>query len=164
MEWEKSKRKSRTQTSALSCGMEYLVRRARSSNEMRLYLLEKGFAESAVADAIDSLTKQGLLDDQKLARDFADFRLRNCKGEIAIRRDLAERGVEDDIIDGAIDSLDKEDVRQAAFKLAMKAAGRYDSEDPSFFQKVVRYVASHGFTFEQAQEAAQSAKRKHAGL
>jgi regulatory protein len=154
MGWEKSKGKSRQQSTALACGMEYLVRRARSTEEMRLHLTDLEYPESEIFDTIDSLTKQGLLDDEKFARDFADFRLRHGKGEIAIKRDLAERGVDGNVIDNAIDSLDKEDVGAAAQKLALKAAQRYDIDDATYSQKVIRYVASHGFTFDQAKAAA----------
>jgi regulatory protein len=71
-----------------------LGHRARSREELRRRLLAKDHEEHAVADALERLTADGLLDDAAFARSYvADKRRLGGWGEGRIRRGLCELGV-----------------------------------------------------------------------
>ena len=80
-----------------------LGHRARSRHELRRRLLQKGHDDAAVAEALERLAADGLLDDAEFARSYvADKRNLNGWGSARIRRGLAELGVDHDLIDAAL--------------------------------------------------------------
>jgi regulatory protein len=88
---------------ALEVAYRYLNRRDRTRAEVRRRLESDGFDESTVERAISSLADQGLLDDARFARLFAeDKRELEGWGSDRIRRTLSERGIDRDVIEQVI--------------------------------------------------------------
>jgi regulatory protein len=80
-----------------------LGHRARSREELRRRLLQKGHDEQAVAGALERLVGDCLLDDAEFARSYvADKRGLSGWGGQRIRRGLAELGVDQGLIDAAL--------------------------------------------------------------
>jgi regulatory protein len=70
---------------------------------MRAHLGRAGASREDVERAVDTLVEQGCLDDQRFARLFAqDKRELEAWGSDRIRRALAARGVDSDLIEDAI--------------------------------------------------------------
>ena len=80
-----------------------LGHRARSREELRRRLLQKGHADEAVGEALQRLSGDGFLDDADFARSYvADKRGLSGWGSERIRRGLAELGVDQVLIDAAL--------------------------------------------------------------
>jgi regulatory protein len=84
-----------------------LAHRARSRAELAQRLRAKGHGQAVVADVVERLTTQGLLDDRAFATAFvADKRRLGGWGAGRIARELGRLGVADTLVQGALDGAD----------------------------------------------------------
>jgi regulatory protein len=87
----------------LAAAYRYLNRRERTQAEMRAHLEAKGVDAAVIEEVMETLVDEGLLDDARYARLFAED-----KGELEgwgserIRRTLGARGVEREEIEAAL--------------------------------------------------------------
>lgn len=77
----------------------YLSYRARSVAEVRDKLREKDVAAEVIAEVIDHLQRQQLLDDRAFARRWIEARLSRAHGARKLAQDLRHKGVAADVID-----------------------------------------------------------------
>src|SRR5450432_3191220 len=88
----------------LAAGLRFLEARSRSVEEVRRRLADAGYRADLIAVTIDRLTSIGLLDDELFARGWIESRDRaRPRGEMALRRELSQRGVGRTEISGALD-------------------------------------------------------------
>jgi regulatory protein len=88
---------------ALGVAFRYLNRRDRTEHEMRSHLEGKGLEEPVIESALETLRDQGYVDDARFVRLFThDKRELEGWGNERIRRTLAARGVERELIDDAL--------------------------------------------------------------
>jgi regulatory protein len=84
----------------LNAATRFLETRARSIHEVRRRLTDAGYRPALIDGAIDRLLELGMLDDETFARSWVESRDRaRPRGEIALRRELALKGVERSVID-----------------------------------------------------------------
>jgi regulatory protein len=88
---------------AVELSFAYLSRRERTVDELRLYLERKGVPATAAEAAVRALLQAGYLDDARYALMFVhDKRELEGWGSERIRRELASRGIDSELIDGAL--------------------------------------------------------------
>ncbi len=88
----------------LAAGLRFLEARSRSVEEVRRRLTDAGYRPDLIAGAIERLTVIGLLDDELFARGWIESRDRaRPRGEMALRRELSQRGVGRTEITSALD-------------------------------------------------------------
>jgi regulatory protein len=84
----------------LEAAARFLEVRARSVVEVRRRLGQAGYRSDLVEAAIGRLTELGMLDDATFARTWIESRDRaRPRGEIALRRELALKGVDRAVVD-----------------------------------------------------------------
>ena len=89
----------------LAAAARFLEARARSVGEVRRRLTQAGYREELVDGAIARLIDLGVLDDDAFSRAWVESRDRaRPRGESALRRELATRGVARETIDAALDA------------------------------------------------------------
>lgn len=91
---------------ALEAGAYQLGMRALTRKKLVEKLVEKGHDPFLAERAADKLEELGAVDDAEYARMFAKDRAARGWGEIRIRMELRNRGVDEDYIDCAIGELD----------------------------------------------------------
>ena len=102
-----------------------LGHRARSREELRRRLLQKGHDDEAVAGALERLAGDGLLDDAAFARGYvADKRGLSGWGSVRIRRGLAELGVDGAVIDAQLGAAAVAEGDDAELERALTALNR----------------------------------------
>ncbi len=117
-------------TGQAAAALEYakglIARREHSVFELRRKLRQRGHA--AVAGAvIDSLTRAGLLDDERFARVWVAARIgRKAEGRRRLRAELIKRGVGDSVAETVVDeelpvAVERELLRSSA--AALRAGG-----------------------------------------
>ena len=85
--------------------MRALSTRDRTVSEMRAFLERKRVEPAAIDAAVAELTKAGLLDDARYARQFAQDKRDLARwGAARIERDLHKRGIERGLIEQALAS------------------------------------------------------------
>jgi regulatory protein len=99
---------------ALNIAYAYVSRRERTIAEARRRLEKDGLEEHLIELAIGTLVEAGHLDDARFARLYIqDKRELEQWGKERIRRGLATRGVERELIDGALSEEDETDLERA---------------------------------------------------
>jgi regulatory protein len=149
----------------LEAAARFLEARSRSVAEVRRRLARAGYRHELVDGAIARLTELGMLDDEAFGRAWVESRDRaRPRGEIALRRELAMKGVDRAIVDEVLeerrDATDPEagastDLLAARRLLARGARTFGRVPDPRIRrQRAYALLARNGFDPETCREAA----------
>ncbi len=137
---------------AYNQALNFLSYRPRSCAEVVTYLQGRDVSEQQIEAIIARLERAGLLDDEAFARYWVENRERfRPKGLHALRYELRNKGLKDEVIERALGSVD---VSESAYRAAGKKARQLSQADSSTFRrKLVAYLARRGFDHEVAREA-----------
>lgn len=109
------------ETAAKNLCLRWLSVQARSRAELAAKLRERGIPDSAADLALDRLTDVGLIDDAAYAEAFVASRHRDRGlGRSALRRELERKGIDRDLADQALQSIDGDAERSRAAALVAK--------------------------------------------
>ncbi len=147
---------------AYNRALNYLSYRPRSSAEVVTYLQRRGASEAQIEAVIERLTRAGFLDDAAFAQFWVENRKRfRPRGLRALRYELRNKGIDNNIIDGVLETVD---VSSSAYEAASKKARQLSHLDrQTFYQKLVAYLARRGFSYEVARETTVRCWRELAG-
>jgi regulatory protein len=124
--------------------MDYLARREYGQRELEQKLIAAGFEAVTARDAVHKLTGEGLQDDRRFIENFVQSRINQGKGPVRIGKELGERGVNDGMIEAAL-----EDVAEDWFALARQIREKKFSSDlPQDFRekaRQMRFLQYRGF-------------------
>ncbi len=146
----------------LNVAARYLEARSRSIDEVRRHL--RGYRPEFVEAAIERLTFLGMLDDEAFARAWVESRDRaRPRGEQALRRELARKGVERTIAAAVLDERTDEaadgggrppDEAAADRLLSRRSAALSRISDPRIRrQRAYALLARNGFDPETCRSA-----------
>lgn len=134
--------------SALARATALLARREHSELELARKLRLKGFTAQAIAEALRTLVKQGLLSDQRFTEALVNSRRECGYGPLRVRRDLQARGVAEELIDQWVDESDPEWLPALKRLWQKKFAGQAPA-DYREWARQARFLQSRGFSTEQ---------------
>ncbi len=125
----------------------YITSHTRTKKQIADYLEKKGYHEKAVRSALEKLEGYGFVDDAALARRAARS---GNKGALRIRRELQQKGVDEEIIERSMEEIDEESQRESAMQHAKKALSRAKpGEDIRKTKKrMADTLARKGYTWE----------------
>lgn len=132
--------------------MDLLARREHSRDELLEKLRKSGFDENVALDAIEELTREGLQSDRRFVEAFVQSRIRQGKGPMRIRADLAQRGVRDPVIHEALSEADA-DWSALAIEVREKKFGADRPTDLKDKARQMRFLQYRGFESEQVRAA-----------
>lgn len=132
--------------------IRFLARRPRSAAEVRRYLQSKELGQPVIAVVLERLQERAWLDDAEFARYWVDQRQRHKPmAARALRFQLRQKGVDEVVIDAALDCLDES---TAAYRAAQARLSRYRGQTPrAFRQKLGGALMRRGFDAETIREA-----------
>ena len=87
--------------------LELLANREYSFKELVARLSRISSDSEAVLTAVDSLRERGLQSDQRFAESYLSSRTERGYGPLRVKAELAKKGVDDEVIDGLVDSNDE---------------------------------------------------------
>jgi len=120
--------------------------------EVREKLFNWGATEDQVGEVLEYLEKESFLDETRYANAFANDRMRfQGWGRQKIRAGLQQKGIDGNTADAAIAQLDAEEYTRQLHSLAEKKMRdlRTDGNPDIRRQKLFRFLASRGFTYEE---------------
>ncbi len=122
--------------------LKLLNYRARSTEEMRERLMEKGFSEAETNAVVDEFCEKGILDDEKMANDICDSFVRNkLAGKRVLSLKLKKRMIPERI---AAEAMNRHLTHAVELMIAKKAlAKRKEGEE---YAKSARHLAARGFS------------------
>ena len=131
---------------AFERAVRFLSYRPRSQAEVERHLRRKAIAEDVIGDVMARLERAKYLDDEDFARFWLENRERfRPRGRRALRYELRQKGVSDEIITRLLDDLDDE---SSAWRAVEGRLTRW-SHLPvgEFRQKVAGYLSRRGFDY-----------------
>lgn len=129
--------------------IDLLARRSHFERELERKLAQRGYDEVEIAETLERLRGENLLDDDRTARELIRSRLaRGPVGRHKLRADLVRRGVAKEIITAALEALtpddDREPAREAAQRwLRTRRGGRSAALEKA---ALARHLAGRGFS------------------
>jgi regulatory protein len=132
--------------------MDYLARREYGRKELTAKLVSGGFDEPTAMSAVEQLALDGLQDDRRFVDNFIQSRVQQGKGPVRIRLELAQRGVDETLLDEVMDDRG-DDWGSLAKSLRQR---KYGSNPPRDFREKaaqMRFLQYRGFTHDQIQAA-----------
>jgi regulatory protein len=125
----------------------FLSYRPRSRAEVERYLRDKGVTGEVIADVVERLEQANYLDDEAFARFWVENREQfKPRGRRALRYELRQKGVSDQLIAQVLSDLDDE---AAAWRAVEGRLSRWASlTRDELRQKMMGYLSRRGFDYE----------------
>jgi len=124
---------------SLGIALHFLKFRPRSVFEVEEKLKTKRFGEKEIKRTIQTLRKNGLLDDKKFAKMWIrDRNLLRPSGSYLLKMELRKLGISDDNIEDALKDQNEEELA----KKALESKHRYRNAD---FTKQAQFLQRRGF-------------------
>lgn len=138
---------------AYDSALNFLSFRPRSESEVRLNLKRKGIDPDLIEETIARLHKTGLLDDAAFARFWVENRDNfSPRGERALKAELRQRGVGDEVVEEALSSDERDETAAARLAAAKKARSLHGLEYRTFRDRLSGYLARRGFNYDTIKE------------
>ncbi len=130
--------------------LHQLSRSMKTEHQLRQVLAKREIPAEIADSVIQRFTEAQLIDDAAYAKAFVAGRLAcGGKSKSAIRRELRQKGVSDDLANQALKGLDREAEAELALGLARKrlnALSNYDREVK--YRRLQGFLARRGFDSE----------------
>jgi regulatory protein len=128
--------------------MNLLARREHSTLELRDKLLARGFENDEIMSALQTLSREGLLSDERFTESFIHSRVERGSGPVKIRAELRQRGVTDEVIANWLDERDRAWLERAE-AVRCKKFGSALPVDYKEKARQARFLQYRGFSAEQ---------------
>ena len=127
--------------------LRLLARRPYSSAEIARYLQRHKIDGEIVQIVIEDLSEARLIDDEAFAAYWVEQRRAfRPRSRLALRQELGQKGIRQDIVNDALTMLDE---TAAARKIAQKQARRWDGlPEAEWRTRLTRYLMRHGYPYD----------------
>jgi len=120
---------------AVECALRALRYRDRTGLEIEEHLRARGFSDEDRSQAVETLCRTGLVDDERFAQARASSLAERGEGNALIRAKLAGAGLARELVDDALDAVEPEATR------ARRIVARRGTSP-----KTARYLVGKGFS------------------
>ena len=138
---------------AMDKAVVLLSMRARTEKEIVDALRQNAYPEETIARVMQRLIEAGYINDSDYAAQFSASRLTRGLGSRRIRMELRKKGVDTEIIEETLETLDDDELLNGAIKTAKKAAHGKNLDDRTDRQKILAALARRGYDYETAKSA-----------
>ena len=135
---------------ARQAALNLLSYRSRSANEVRRRLLLKGYAEDVVDEALLALSQVDLINDERFSRDWVAGRLeQKPMGKVRIAWELRQKGVAQDLVEQAVETVDSETEYELALGLVQRKI-RHSGSGVSYDERrrLAQFLRRRGFSWD----------------
>jgi regulatory protein len=135
--------------------------RARSEQEVRKKLEDKGYEPEEAEPAIQKAKEYGWINDSEFARRALDAsRSGNIKGARSMKYSLKNKGVPEEVIEACMAEADRDEELEKALKVsAALVAKNRDLEKLKLREKLYRSLAYKGFDYDVIAQAVERSLR-----
>ncbi len=135
--------------------MDLLARREHSRWELRRKLTAAGATGHLADEVLDGLEEEGLLSDQRFVESFVAARAEKGQGPVRIAQELDRLGVDEALIEDALDESEV-DWYELAAAVRLKKFGKKIPADFPSRAKQMRFLEYRGFDSDQINAAMQA--------
>lgn len=134
--------------------LHFLSYRPRSTNELQKHLGKKDIPPETIANTIERLETNGLVNDLRFAEDWVENRSTfRPRGSFALRAELRQKGVDKSIIETVLQTIDEEELAYKAG--SAKASKLRENDDQVFKRKLYGFLSRRGFRSDLVREIIQ---------
>ncbi|GAE36400.1 recombination regulator RecX [Halalkalibacter akibai] len=135
--------------------INFLSYRMRSVDEIRVYLRKKEKEEQHIDEVIKELLEKKLLDDQEFASSYVRSKqLTVLKGPMKLKQELIQKGVQESVIERALEQFTKSDQIEAMVKwLEKQNTTSAKKSNQALKEKLSIQLQSKGFSRDAIKEA-----------
>ncbi|MEK4880537.1 MULTISPECIES: regulatory protein RecX [Paenibacillus] len=128
-------------------GLRYLERKPRTAMEMTRRLRQKEIGETIIAEVVQRLQEERLLDDPLYAKQWAEQRIANQrKGKMWIRQELREKGIDKTLIAEALENITPEQELESALETGRKKWNLIRGDASDKRRKTGAFLMRRGFS------------------
>ncbi len=138
---------------ARAAAIRLLARREHTRQELEDKLGRRGYPRGVVADVIEELLEEGLLDEGRFAEAFVNSRVERGQGPVRIEYEMRQRGVPAHLAREALQAL-AVDWREQARAVRRHRFGDRVPADRREAARQAQFLQRRGFTAEQVRAAA----------
>lgn len=128
--------------------MKLLERQDRTQEQLVKKLKECGYPEEAVTGAVEYVKSFHYLDDRRFAANYIRYR-QNEKSRYRLKQELYNKGVEESVIEEALDAEYEAEEKDLIGKLLEKKHYDPDTADQKERNRITGYLMRRGFSLEQ---------------
>jgi regulatory protein len=127
--------------------LNFLNYRQRSQAEVRKNLQAHQVPDQVIASVLERLEVNGLVNDHSFAQIWVENRIEfRPRSKKALVRELRQRGLDDEIIDQAVEQVDED---QQAYQAAVKYLRKLNTDEWQEFRlRLTNYLLRRGFNFD----------------
>ena len=129
---------------AMKRAMHLLERQERTECQLREKLVQGGYPQAAIEDAIAYVKGYHYIDDERYARNYIHFH-QEGRSRLRLRSDLMRRGISRDLADLCIEEEFCSDEREQIRSLLEKKHFSPDTSDRKEFRKIYQFLMRRGF-------------------
>jgi regulatory protein len=146
-------------TTAKDRALRLLGVRARSREELRRRLAQKGHDEQEITSALDDLEAVGLVDDEAFAREMAEHRMTvRGSGKRDVLSKLRAAGVAREVAERIVEEAAPEDEEARAEEVARSRLGRLGTlDEATAYRRLLSFLQRRGYDGETSRNAARRA-------
>ena len=149
-------KKQDDQDKAYNHAIYFLGFRSRSQAEIADYLRGKKYPPEVITETINRLIKEDYLSDESFARMWVEDRERfRPRSRRALRYELRQKGVSDDVIENVLADIDEDELAWRAIEAKLRQWKHLD--EPDFKKKALGFLSRRGFNYEVARQAVERA-------
>ena len=140
-----------------------LARRMYTVKEIRDKLNERGYIDTVIQEVIATMERYGYVNDEVYAEEWIKSRMKSKpKGKIALRQELARKGVDKSIIENALSqAFDESSESDMALELAQRKISSYSRDEPAVARrKLQNFLLRRGFGYEAVKNAVEQAMKQ----
>jgi len=132
--------------------IHFLSYRSRSEEEIKTNLRKHNYPDDVILDVIERLVRNNLVNDVEFARLWVENRSEfRPRGHRALRLELFQKGINQEIIDEVIQYINEDDL---AYKAAIKQSRKYKRLNwEDFRKKMFAFLTRRGFKYEVSSSA-----------
>ena len=140
---------------AFNRALHYLGFRMRSEHEVKQKLLDSGYGEAVVLEAIVKLRNLGFLNDETFSKALLETQKRSSgRGPRAIQQELQRKGIDKELQTKMLDTYSEDEQIEVARKVAEKEAARKNSQSPrQKEQRIHNSLLRKGYSYDIIKQA-----------
>ena len=139
--------------------LRIVERSYKSEKELKDKLLLKGYDKESIEKTMEFLKEYNFLSDNNYTKMYVKDKSK-FQGKNKIKFDLYRKGIDEEIIQEELSSIDEEDEREVAYNLVLKkynVIAKRESDKYKLSQKLYRYIVSKGYSYDIASYAIKKA-------
>ena len=140
--------------------MDLLARREHSRLELYRKLQQRKFASHIINSELDKLIDEDLLSDERFAEAYLRSRFERGKGPNIIFSELLQRGVNEVLVNHALEGISEEQWCELAYETMHKKLGNETELDYDKQLKLMKFLSYRGFTRSQIEKAKDLLRKK----